>query len=647
MQYYEVFVASPSYLKGEPLTYASDHLLAEGAIVSVPVRNTLVPGFVVRKVRKPKFACKPVQSVLIEQPLPLPSRQLFEWLQAYYPTGSGPLTQQFLPGSLLTKRELKLPELPTLHKPKTELLPALTEQQQQIITIIETAPKKHFLLHGDTGTGKTRVYVERSLQSIARGRSAIILTPEISLTPQLAQTFQDVFGERVIITHSNLTSAARRSIWLRIIMSTEPLVLVGPRSALFAPFTDVGLIIVDEAHEQAYKQEQAPRYLATRVASTLAALHKAEFIMGSATPLVADYYVAEAKGLPILRMDKAAVSSSHTVKSEVIDLRNRALFSRNPILSDTLLEAVTRTLSKHEQALIYLNRRGTARLVLCQNCGWQALCPHCDLPLTYHGDTHTMRCHTCGWHGSVPTVCPECQHTDLLFRSVGTKAITESLMHLFPEARIRRFDTDLGAADKFEKHFESVRKGEVDILVGTQMLAKGLDLPKLGLVGVVAADSSLHFPDYTAAERTYQLLYQVLGRVGRGHRSAQIIVQTYQPGNAILRAALGRDWDTFYTDEIRERQAFTFPPFCYLLKLSCARKSRASAEKAATQLADKLTGSGQKIEVNGPAPSFYEHRNDEYVWQLVIKAKNRQTLLDLLPVLPANWTYDLDPVNLL
>jgi primosomal protein N' (replication factor Y) (superfamily II helicase) len=651
MDYYEIYVASPRYQKAEPLTYQSELNLSAGNVVIVPLGQQQVLGFVHSIVTKPKFTCKPVVRALDHITLPAELTKLFTWLQEYYPSGSGAITQLFLPGSLLIKKSETLGKESKAETPKSQIidrLPMLRPAQAATITQITSSKTRHFLLHGETGSGKTRIYIERALAAIQAGKSALILTPEIGLTPQLAQTFSATFGNKVIIMHSNLTAKNRRELWLRIINANEPVVVIGPRSALFSPTKNLGLIVVDEFHEPAYKQEQAPRYQAVRVAAMLAKLHNAEIIYGSATPPVAEYYLAEQTGMPIIQMDSPKLSEANQVKTDIINLSDKSNFTRHPFIADTLLKAIEHSLHKKEQVLIYLNRRGTARLVLCQSCGWQALCPRCDLPLTYHGDGHHLRCHTCGWQQSAPLQCPTCASTDLQYRTMGTKALVEAMQGFFPSANIMRFDTDLGVADRIDKHYASIQSGKVDILVGTQMLGKGLDLPKLGLVGVVAADTSLYMPDFTATERTYQLLHQVLGRVGRGHGAARVIIQSYAPDNPVLQAATRKDFRAFYDAEVEERKTFMFPPFCYLLKISTSRKSSASAEKAITSLHHTLATTKLKINLSDPAPSFYEHTHGMYHWQLVLKSKDRKELLKALKSLPpGNYTFDLDPANLL
>jgi primosomal protein N' (replication factor Y) len=270
------------------------------------------------------------------------------------------------------------------------------------------------------------------------------------------------------------------------------------------------------------------------------------------------------------------------------------------------------------------------------------------LPLTYHGDSHNLRCHTCGFTTHTPTSCPECGATDIIFKTVGTKAVADEIGRIFPAARVMRFDTDNKKAERLEQHYDAVRKGEVDILVGTQLLAKGLDLPKLSTLGIVIADTSLSFPDFSSHERTYQLLSQVMGRIGRGHRAGRAIVQTYEPDRPVVRAALARDWNSFYTTEMTEREHYFFPPFTYLLKLGCRRASSDAAKRAAEDFAALLKRQTLTIRVEGPAPSFHEKIAGKYEWQLVIKSRTRSELLKVIKLLPASgWNYDIDPSTLL
>lgn len=651
MLYYEVRIASLRYHKPVPLTYAADATLYPGVVVAVPLQAEQALGVIVRRVRKPSFSTKSVTRVVPGAKVPSALLQLANWLQDYYPAPSGAIMQLLLPSALLptARATTGTPQSATPQSIRPADLPPLTTEQSAVVTRFTSMAHTSALLHGDTGTGKTRVYLDLAREQLQRGQSVIVLTPEISLTPQLEHTVSAAFPGQTIVMHSHLTQAERRTVWLHAAAasSTKPVIVLGARSALFAPLHSVGLIVVDEMHDQAYKQEQAPHYQTTRVAAKLAALHHAKLLLGSATPSVNDFYTFEHKDLPVLRMVSPAITQTHNNTVHLVDLRSKQMFSRSPWLSDDLLNAIRSALESKQQSLVFLNRRGTARLVLCQDCGWQALCSHCDLPLTYHGDSHRMQCHTCGFAATPPTMCQSCQSANIIFRGIGTKSLTAEIERLFPHARVQRFDSDNTKAQRFDQQFAAVKSGAVDILVGTQQLSKGLDLPRLGVVGVILADTGLYFPDYTAEERTYQMITQVIGRVGRGHGSSTIIVQTYQPDSPVIRAALAKDYASFYTAQVAERKLFRFPPFCYVLKLRCSRATAAGAERAATTFAKKLADLRIPAEVIGPAPAFAEKTRGHYTWQLVIKARQRPTLTTIIQALPANWNYDIDPSNLL
>lgn len=643
MHFVRVLVGEASYHGSEALTYDYSRPLKNGALVLVPLRDKTVVGVVVGTTNKPRFAVKDIIDAPPLPPMPQTLLALLEWIQNYYPAPLGIITQLFLPRTLPKSVDIST----TTPMPEADL-PSLTTEQTAALEKINR-PGLH-LLHGETGSGKTRIYIELAKDQLKRGHSSLILSPEIGLTSQLVHNFVNVFGpDRVVLVHSELGVVERREIWGKILVAKQPLVIIGARSALFSPIAKLGLIVVDESHEPAYKQDQAPHYHASVVAAQLGRLHNAVILLGSATPLVADYFVAETKNRPIIRMKGAATQSlnaqDHNV--EIIDLRNKQLFTKSSFMSNALLDATQASLDNREQILIFLNRRGTARLVFCDQCAWRALCPYCDLPMVYHSDSHNMRCHSCGYRGKPPTYCPECGNSSIIFTALGTKAIEEEVRRLFPGARISRFDTDNKRTDRIEAQYQAIRGGSVDILVGTQTLAKGLDLPKLSLVGVIAADTSLTFPDFSAQERTFQLITQVLGRVGRGHRSTKAIIQTYTPDSELLRAILQKDWRSFYNKELAERKKFFFPPFCYQLKIVCRRASKAVAEQAAQALATAIAKQFPMVTVEGPASAFREKIQNKYQWQIIIKSTERSALLKIIKILPANCSYDIDPLNLL
>lgn len=645
MYFYLVWVRSNRYHGSEPLTYSSAQRLPAGSIVQVELQRETVLGVVSGPTSQPRFKTKPISRAYDLPPLPPTLLKLVQWLQTYYPAAVGILTQQLVPASF-SEKQLATPAPEKFAAPKLADLPPLTDEQQAALSAM--AERDSYLLHGTTGSGKTRLYIELAVRAIENGKSAIVLTPEISLTSQLATNFRAVFGDRVVVLHSQQTPSERQQAWLRALRAKQPVVVVGPRSALFSPVQKLSLIVLDESHETAYKQEQAPQYQSGRVAAYLANLSRASLVLGSATPSVSDYYLALQKNKPIISLTKLAQAHDHpATEITIIDRKEHNLFNRSPFLSQPLISAVEGALSRGEQSLLYLNRRGTARLVLCNNCGWQAECPHCDVPLVYHGDSHQLRCHSCNHHETVPGGCPVCGLTDIIYKTAGTKAVVQEVQRLFAHATIARFDTDNTKAERFEQHYEAVHDGQIDILVGTQLLAKGLDLPRLSTLGILLADTSLYMPDFSAQERTFQLISQVLGRIGRGHVAGRAIIQTYHPEHPVLAAAIDGDYQRFYEAEITSRRQFHFPPFVYLLKLSVRRASLTAAQTAAEDLKAAIIRDGYKVRVEGPAPSFYEKFQTKYQWQLVIKATERGELLKIIDELPANWSYDIDPLDLL
>lgn len=648
MYYYELAPATMTYHGAEALTYHHAAILQPGQLAIAAVRGRTSVSIILRKVAKPEFKTAPITHVFTDIVLPKSSLELLTWLRAYYP---GPLSshaQLFTPPALTARTRL----LSSTHKtqPLAEPqnhAPALTKEQTHVLTA--TQQPGTFYLHGETGSGKTRIYEELAKQTLAKRKSVLILTPEIGLTPQLIRSFTKIFGGgRVIALHSGMTEAARRKAWLAIQGDSRGLIVIGPRSALFSPIADLGLIVIDEAHEFTYKQENSPHYHAVRVAAILGNITHSIVIFGSATPSVSDYFAASMGRTPILRMRERPLARHAAAASvSLIDMRQADEQTSTSFLSATLLRHIKDTLQRGEQSLLFINRRGSARIMLCSRCGWQAVCPHCDLPLTYHHDTHVLRCHVCNFIKTAPVTCPDCGNVDITLKSLGSKLVAESVQRLFPSSRVARFDTDNLTGERLVDQYEAVSQGAIDILIGTQLLAKGLDLPKLSLVGVLNADAGLYIPDFSASERSYALLHQLIGRVGRGHRSGAAILQTYTPDSPILAAAASQSWETFYEAELAERKLFNFPPFVHLLKVSCARATSQNAEKNAHAVADTLARSGLRISIDGPAPAFHEKRAGKYTWHLIIKAKQRNQLLEAIKLLPRDWSFDIDPLNIL
>lgn len=644
MRYYVVSPLKVTHAREAELTYSFEHELPAGSIVAVEVGRTTVPAIVLRSCDKPAFDTKPIISLVEQAPLPQPLVTLHKWLCDYYVSHPVATWRTLLPSGLLKKRRANTHTPTSIQRTQEDIV--FTTDQQHAIDGIMQMQEGTSLLHGVTGSGKTAVYIELAKQTIAQGRSVIILVPEIALTSQLVAEFTPHF-ETVHVTHSTMTEAARHSLWRDILAAETPRVIIGPRSALFMPLNNLGLIVIDECHEPAYKQEKAPRYSALRTASMLARYHHARLVLGSATPNVADYYLATATTSPIFHLKTPARTDTITPTATLVDMTKRANFTRSPFLSNQLLQGIERSLSNGTQALIFHNRRGSAPITLCEQCGWSASCPRCYIPLTLHADEYRLRCHLCNHVEKIPLNCPSCHHTAIIHKGIGTKRVADELQRFFPDARIERFDGD--NKQGVDAQYQSLYDGDIDIIIGTQVVAKGLDLPKLRFVGVVQADSGLSLPDYQSSERVFQLLAQVTGRVGRNEHHSHVVIQSYQPTHPSVAFGLSQDYSGFYEWCLAERQRAQFPPFVHLLRATAIYKTEAGAIRASQQVVAKLRAAAPPdTQIIGPAPAFYERLRDTYRWQVIVKSASRASLIQLLSSIPEQgWQTELDPMNLL
>lgn len=647
MHYYEVIPASKRFHGKEPLTYYYDEIIRPGQIVQVKLRNLCCFGVVIKKTAKPDFETVSVEGVLKGLILPARYIELMEWMVSFYPAPLGVIAQLFIPGFLDKIEPLSAKDTVVEHE--FEKLPPLTPEQSAAYKAISAEPGRaeSFIVHGVTGSGKTRLYAELARDSLDTKKSVLILTPEISLTAPIAETFRKIFGDSVEINHSSLTSKQRARIWERLLYGNKPLIVIGPRSSLFLPLNDIGLIVVDEFHEPAYKQESQPYYHANRTASMLSKLSAAKLVFGSATPPIIDYYLAEQKNVPVIRMDRSAITGNKPLaRYLVVDMLKPEEKSGYPLLSKSLISSITDTLNKGEQAMLFINKRGSARSVTCQDCGYRALCKNCDLPLIYHSDQHLMRCHTCGYRQKTPATCPDCGSIKIYFASPGTKAIADNLGKLFPRARIARYDKDNKKAERLENTYQKA-VDEIDIIVGTQIIAKGHDLPRLSLVATLLAENNLDFPDYGSEERSYQLLKQLSGRINRGHRKGVFIIQTFRPDSEVISSAIKGSWNDFYSSQIKTRRQHGFPPFYSALKIEVQRKTRKSAEDALSELIKKIASDNKDLKILGPSPSFVEKKASKWHWQAIIMSKSRKQLADISRVIPGTFRTDIDPNNFL
>lgn len=649
MYYYEVAPTRIVRAATSFFTYHSPDELPEGAIVRIPVGKTQAHGVVLRQTAKPRFDTREIVDSLTTHPLPPALLRTALWMSDYYATPLATVLSGTLPRGIDKQRRTRPPATPkapirahkTLH---------LTPEQTSAIETIESSESTTHLLHGVTGSGKTLIYKHLTTSALSRGESTIILVPEIALTSQIVDEFRQEFGERVVLTHSQQTEAERHMLWQQTLEASEPRVVIGPRSALFLPIEKIGLIVVDEMHEPSYKQEQAPRYSALRVATILAGHHGAKTVFGSATPPVAEYYAADHSGAPIITLSKRADVAATKPIAHIVDMTKRQNFTSHRFFSNTLLATVEDALASSQQVLLFHNRRGSASLTLCHSCGWTATDPDTGIPLTLHADSHTLVSHISRYTTTVPTMCPVCQASDIIHKGIGTKLIESEFKKLYPNKNIVRFDGDGAKEHSVDARYKELYDGDIDVIIGTQVIAKGIDLPHLTTVGVIQADAGLSLPDFTSRERVFQLISQVVGRVGRNAKHTSIVVQSYQPDNPAVRYGVAQNYSAFYDEEIAERQRYTFPPYSYLLKFVCSYKT----ERAAVQNAKKFTAHLRSVvdshtELLGPTPAFYEKQSGSYRWQITARSPKRAELLKLIHELPTGpqWQYEIDPIGLL
>ena len=645
MKYYLIAPAKTFHSSDNLLTYSSETPLKIGQIVEIPLGRQSTIGIVVKNTTQPDFDTKSITKIIYEQPLPKKLVDALFWLSSYYRCPLSTVIQAALPRGITKNRRGKLLEAPNI----TPIDNPLNSAQRAAIRAIEENPANTILLHGITGSGKTNIYIELCARTLTKKQSVILLVPEIALTSQLVRNFQQHF-KNITLLHSNLTESLRHQLWEKILTDNQPQVIIGPRSALFAPVQDLGLIIIDEAHEPAYHQEQNPKYSASLLAGKLA-----KTVLGTATPLISDYYLCKSHNA-IVEVNQLAIESDKHTSISVIDLKDHSDFTKSRILSNQLIESIKASLANHTQSMLFHNRRGTAPMTICDKCGWQALCPNCFLPLVLHADAFQMRCHTCARNFPVPTACPECKNASIHHKGFGTKLIEDELHRLFPSAKIARFDMDTDDDLKLTKIYDEVYRGDYDIIVGTQMIAKGFDFPRLTTLGIVQADAGLSLPDFSSEERTFQLITQVIGRAKRGHQNSNIFIQSFQPDHPIISLASQSDYASFYNYLVQKRQQSKLPPYSFLLKLSVTYKTETATVKNIRTLYKKVIQTAKQLQipenrivVSPPMPAFHERTSTGYTWQLVIKAKSRQNLLDIFDHLPKNnyLHYDFDPISLL
>ncbi|MBI3616125.1 MAG: primosomal protein N' [Candidatus Omnitrophica bacterium] len=602
---------------------------AVGKRVRIPFRNRQLIGYIVGVVGRPEgFSVKPILEVLDQDPILGPDLvELTRWIGKKYLAGWGETIEAALPGPIRKGRLMmksRSPE-PAVEVSPSSPLPLNAEQKQALDSILAAVNRREhrvFLLHGVTGSGKTEVYLQAIQEILSQGKTSIVLVPEISLTPQTIERFQARFGAKTVaVLHSAMLESQRLQEWHRIRLG-EAHVVVGARSAVFAPVQSLGLVVIDEEHEPSYKQEDAPRYHAREVAITRAKAFQAPVILGSATPAIETYYQATQRRIELLPL-RSRIEEVPLPQVEIVDMRQEfGRGSRGKIFSRQLEETLAQTLTSRQQAILFLNRRGFSPFIHCRGCGQILRCKSCQVTLTYHMDTRSMVCHTCHSEQPAPEICPKCRSEYIRFQGIGTQRVESELARLFPQASIARMDTDsMKARGSHAKLLSAFRRHEIDVLVGTQMVAKGLDFPRVTLVGVISADTALNLPDFRSAERTFNLLTQVAGRAGRGALPGKVILQTYTPHHYGIVAAGRHDYLAFYQQEIEARRQCGLPPFTHLVQLTV----RSLGENKALEYAKKIAQTLRRcllseVQILGPSPAPVHRVRRNYLWQLLLKS---------------------------
>ena len=610
-----------------------DQAVQPGVWVAAPFGPRERVGFVLKRVPTSPFKpLKPIRRVIDPRPVIADERwALAEWLASYYYCSLGEALAAMVPSGLRLRAEVvQAPEPPA---PLASPLILTLHQQQGLDVILKAMAEpasQQVLLYGVTGSGKTELYLQAIAQALREGRSAICLIPEIALTPQTIDRFLARFPGQVAVWHSRLTALQRRETWTRLADGSCRIV-VGARSAVFAPVQRLGLIILDEEHEPTYKQADVPRYHAREVACARARLTHAVVLLGSATPSIESSYQAAEGRLRLVRLPER-ITGRQLPTVEIIDMRQQ-LGRRGGPLSDRLQRALQQAVERDEQAMLLLNRRGFARTSQCKTCGAVERCRQCAVPLVYHASRQELLCHYCNFHRTPTELCPECKKGYLRLRGSGTERVESELHRLFPVAAIARMDRD--TTTRRESHrqlYDALKAEQVRLLVGTQMIAKGFDFPRVTLVGIVSADTALNLPDFRAGERTFDLLTQMAGRAGRGDQPGRVLIQTYCPGHYAIQAAKAHDYERFYRQEIEMRRQLRLPPVVHLVELtlfgSSAPRVTASAQLLAERLREAIAR--RRITLLGPAPHRIPRLRRNWRVCVILKARAVEAVIPVL-----------------
>jgi len=675
-QYADIALNTKTSKRGDLFTYLipeeMQDSVAVGQIVLVPLGKRKINGIIINiHNKKPQFITREIIKIIDLFPL-MDKKQidLAEFISHYYWCGFSQALFAMLPPNLRRRRtrlgiknnELRIKNKNIIHNSK--FIIRLNSYQKSVLEKIKRAIKaektKTFLLHGVTNSGKTEVYLRAFAEILKKGGQGIFIVPEISLTPQTIERFEKVFSKkRIAVIHSKLKIGERLKAWVDIKEGKKDIV-IGSRSAIFAPLSNLKLIIVDEEHDLiSFKSDQTPRYELHKVAEKLAEISNAILIFGSATPLVESYYNVLEKRWEYLslpeRIDRKAFP-----RIKIIDMTKERRAGNYSLLSEYLFDALNLVLKNKRQALIFLNRRGMATLAICNDCGEILKCQNCEAALVYHSFNHRLCCHHCGKWYDVPIYCPRCRGVNINFSGKGTERVEKEIKHYFPQAKIARMDRDaMLDAKQYRKVFQDFQKQKIDILVGTQMIVHGWDIPSVDLAGIIDLDAALNMPDFRASEKIFQLILQLAGRTGRKDSRGLLVLQTQNPDHWLFRVARRRGYVEFVKGELDMREKFGYPPFSQIIKLSLAGKNREKVENKAQDLKDKLERQIQntkhKIQIIGPVYPLIPKKYGKWWQNIIIKCKMQNAKCkimeslrdDILENVPKEWVIDVDPLSLL
>ncbi|HOX40640.1 MAG TPA: primosomal protein N' [bacterium] len=621
-------------------------LIKVGQIVLIPFGRREIRGLITKTKTQntSNYKLKKI-SRLLDLIFPLPYLQAIEWIANYYLCSQGEALSLFLPPFLTKARTL--PEKQKTYESKKI---DFSDDQKEALSRLEEiylAPQKPTLLFGITGSGKTELYIELAKNATAENKQVVVLVPEITLTPQTVERFEQVFNNDVVVMHSNLSKSERFHCYQNFYSGMKS-IIVGPRSALLVPSKNLGLIIVDEEHTDAYKQDASPRYNAVDLACEIGAKTGAMVLLGTATPRIETFHRATTGEYNLVMLE-----SRHHRKtlpsSTLVDLREEVKAGNFSPISNKLKESIEKTLEKKRQVLLFLNRRGMATFVSCRDCGHVELCPNCSIPMVYHlgGEFGHLNCHHCDHKAAVPTCCPDCHSHRIKFFGSGIEKVELELKHLFPNNTILKVEgSALTRRNSQVDLNKTLRSAKADIILGTQIIAKGFDLPGVDLVGVISADIGLNLPHFRAGERTFQLVTQVSGRSGRLDDSGHTLIQTYWPDSPALKAASLHDYSGFYKEEIKNRELFLYPPFRALVRIISEHKQESTARRLIDEVKKRIDE--LRLHSVGPAPCFHQRMHDKYRFHLLIKT----TKLPCNPITQLSkqfptLIFDADPINML